>query len=179
MGNEPVRVMLDIETLGVDPGAAIISIGACRFELGFGWTQEELYVTVDRESCTDHGLHIEEDTLSWWRDQDTDLAPLDGGEPLPDALAELRAFVEDADELWANSPKFDMAMLEAAYDAVDTEVPWAFHELRDVRTVRALPGAVELDMTGREHHALDDARHQADEVAETLSKLNAEPAAPN
>jgi len=28
---EPTRVMIDIETLGLDPGAAILSIGAVRF----------------------------------------------------------------------------------------------------------------------------------------------------
>ena len=77
----------------------------------------------------------------------------------------------DPDEVWANSPKFDAAMLEAAYDAVDESVPWDFHQLRDVRTVRALPGAVELEQDGVEHDALDDAVHQARAVAATLRAL--------
>jgi len=173
MGEEPDRVMLDIETLGLEPGAAILSIGACRFKPKLGWVRDEFYTTVDRESCIEHGLHVDKETLAWWRDQDGDLAPLDGGQSLPEALADLTEFVDGFDEFWANSPKFDMAMLEAAYDAVSRDVPWAYYQLRDVRTLRSVPGAAELDMEGREHHALDDARHQAAEIAQTLADMDA------
>ena len=30
--DDATRIMLDIETLGLDPGAAILSIGACTFD---------------------------------------------------------------------------------------------------------------------------------------------------
>ena len=166
------RVMLDIETLGIDPGAAILSIGACTFDReGVGETVE---LSVDLESCQDRGLEIDADTLQWWLGQDDAAREiLTGGAALPTALSELRGFLEtnDYDELWANSPKFDMAHLEAAYDALDWPTPWAFYELRDVRTVTELPGAVELEQDGTEHDALDDAVHQAREVAATLRAL--------
>ena len=166
------RVMLDIETLGIEPGAAILSIGACTFDTdGVGETFE---VSVDIESCQERGLTIDADTLQWWLDQDEAARDvLTGGVPLATALSELRDFLDtnDADELWANSPKFDMAHLEAAYDALDWTAPWEFYELRDVRTVQSLPGAVELEQDGTEHDALDDAVYQARIVAETLRRL--------
>jgi len=171
--DEPTRVMLDIETLGIEPGAAILSIGACTFDRdGVGKT---FHRSVDLESCQDRGLTIDADTLQWWLDQD-EVAAVDlltTGVPLATALSELRDFLETHayDELWANSPKFDMAHLEGAYEALDWTVPWAFYELRDVRTVTALPGAVELEQDGTEHDALDDAIHQAREVAATLRAL--------
>jgi len=163
------RIMLDIETLGLEPGCVILSIGACRFDHD-GPTGEELYCELDIADCRGHGLTVDDETYEWWREQG-ERAPLDGETPLRDALCYLENTVSGADELWANSPKFDMAILEAAYDAVGLDAPWAYHELRDVRTLRALPAAVELEMEGREHHALDDARHQAREVAATLQSV--------
>jgi len=166
------RVMIDIETLGIEPGAAILSIGACTFDTdGVGETVE---VSVDLESCQDRGLEIDADTLKWWLGQDDAARDvLTGGAALPTALSELRHFLDtnDYDELWANSPKFDMEHLEAAYDALDWPTPWEFFRLRDVRTVTELPGAVELEQDGTEHDALDDAVHQAREVAATLREL--------
>jgi len=166
------RVMIDIETLGIEPGAAICSIGACTFDTG--GVDETFELSVDLESCQERGLMIDADTLQWWLGQDDAAREiLTGGVPLATALSELRDFLDtnDYDELWANSPKFDCAHLEAAYDALDWPTPWVFYELRDVRTVTALPGAVEIDQDGTEHDALDDAVHQAREVAATLRAL--------
>jgi len=175
--DEPTRVMIDIETLGIEPGAAILSIGACTFDTeGVGETVE---VSVDLESCQDRGLTIDADTLQWWLEQDEPAREvLTGGVPLATALSELRDFIttHDPDELWANSPKFDCGHLEAAYDALDWATPWVFYQLRDVRTVQALPGAVELEQDGTEHDALDDAIHQAREVAATLRALEGDDA---
>lgn len=164
------RVMLDIETLGLDPGAAILSTGACRFTPGAGVT-DTFYAEIDRATCLDAGLHVDEDTLEWWRSKDPALAPLGGETPLADALEDLSRFIGTADEVWANSPAFDCELLEAAYEAVGSVEPWEFYQERDVRTLRALPCAVELEMEGREHHALDDAVHQAREVAATIERV--------
>ena len=165
------RVMVDIETLGLERGAAIISIGACRFSPRIGWERDEFYTEISIESNQAHGLHVDPETMEWWEQQDADLAPLDGDADLDVALEDFRAWLGEPDELWANSPKFDMSMLEAGYEAIGSDVPWAYYQLRDVRTVRNLPGAVELQMHGDEHHALDDARHQADEIAEMLNQV--------
>jgi hypothetical protein len=167
--------MVDIETLGIEPGAAILSIGACTF--GRDAVGDSFSRSVDLESCQDRGLEIDAGTLQWWLDQDEPAREiLTGGVPLATALSELRDFLEnhDYDELWANSPKFDMAHLEAAYDALGWATPWEYYELRDVRTAQSLPDAVELEQDGTEHDALDDAKHQAREVGATLRELQGE-----
>ena len=164
------RVMVDIETLGLDPGCAVLSIGAVRFDAdGRG---EDLYVNIDRESCESAGLHVDEETLEWWQQQDEDAqAVLSGGGSLEQALVDLKGFGGDVDEWWANPPKFDMAILEAAYDAVGMDAPWEFYELRDVRTLKKLPGAEIPEEKGVKHDALDDARNQARVVAANLRLL--------
>jgi hypothetical protein len=164
------RVMLDIETLGTEPGCVVLSIGAVEF--GPGGRGEELYVNIDRESCEDAGLYVDEETLAWWQDQQEDAKTvLSGGGSLEQGLVDLKRFGNNADEWWANSPKFDMAILEVAFDAVDMEPPWEFYELRDVRTVKNLPGTDHPEEKGVEHDALDDARNQARLVASNLRLL--------
>jgi hypothetical protein len=165
------RVMIDIETLGLDPGAAILSIAAVRFdEEGLG---ESFGRSVSLATCQEAGLTIDAETLEWWLEQDTAAKMiLTGGVSLSEALLEFDDFYGDADEIWANSPSFDCELLERAYAAVGETEPWAFHEERCYRTLKSLPIAPELDHKGVEHDALDDARHQARVAAETLRRLD-------
>jgi hypothetical protein len=164
--------MLDIETLGLEPGAAILSIGACTFDAD--GVSKTFYRSIDLETCQDRGLTIDADTLQWWLEQEAAAQEqLTGGVTLAGALRELSTWAGGygVEEWWADSPKFDMGHLEAAYDAVGLTPLWDFYELRDVRTVQSLPGAVEIDQDGTAHDALDDAVHQAREVAATLRAL--------
>lgn len=156
------RVMIDIETLGTDPGAAIVSIGAVRFTIADG-VVDELFVSVDIESCQRAGLEIDAGTVAWWLGQSTEARKqLTGGRDLEPALREVRAFVDGADEVWANSPSFDCAILAEAFDRVGLSTPWAFWEQRDYRTCRAVLEWPDRDQDGVAHDALDDARYQAE-----------------
>ncbi|MFP4218806.1 MAG: 3'-5' exonuclease, partial [Salinarchaeum sp.] len=164
------RVMVDIETLGIEPGAAVLSIGAVTFDTdGIG---AQFHRSIDLQSCQDAGLAIDAETLQWWLDQDGDArAVLTGGDPLADVLAAFTEFVPEDAEVWANGPQFDCEHLEAAYAAVDMDAPWTFRDERDVRTVRALPVAPDVEQDGTEHDALDDAVYQARIVGEALNRL--------
>lgn len=163
------RVMVDIETLGTEPGCAILSVGAIEFDTdGLGF---EFHERVDLCSCEAAGLRLDADTVQWWATQDNVADVLTGGGDLETVLAEFVRGVEDADEVWANSPSFDLAILKAAGDAVGVEMPWAFYQERDFRTLKNLPVAVELEHGGTEHDALDDARHQAERARQTLRRM--------
>ena len=170
-GDDVSHVMVDIETMGLKPGSAILSVGACRFDSG-GAALDRFYCEIDIYSCFDAGLKVDEDTREWWQDQPDDVRP-DGDTDIGDALSSLSEWFDKRPYagVWANSPSFDLDILAAAYEAVDLSEPWDYWETRDVRTVRSLPCAVELEMDGREHHALDDAVHQAREVAATLEVI--------
>lgn len=166
------RVMIDIETLGTDPGCVIVSTGAVRFGVESGVT-DELFVSVDIESCQDYGLEIDGGTLAWWLGQSAEAREqLRGGDGLEDALREFRTFVADADEIWANSPAFDCEILRAGFDAVGLEVPWRYYEERDYRTLReTLPHWPDREQDSVSHNAVDDARYQAECLAEALQEV--------
>lgn len=171
--DEIERVMIDIETLGLETGSAILSIGAVRFNETSVW--DEFYQEISVQSCQESGLTIDAGTLEWWLQQDDSVAEvLVGGRTLVDVLGEFILYYGDADEVWANSPAFDCEMIEEACRAVGKQAPWDYSQKRDVRTVRKLPGAVDVEMEGEEHNALDDAKWQARVVGETLQALQTE-----
>lgn len=49
------HVMLDLETMGSGPRAAIVAIGACCFEPETGRIGETFYQAIDLESSVDLG----------------------------------------------------------------------------------------------------------------------------
>lgn len=165
------RVMVDIETLGLAPGDAILSVGAVRF--GTGGLGDEFYREISLESCQDAGLELDAGTLEWWLDQDDAVTGvLVGGDSLDDVLEDFATFYGAAEEIWAFSPSFDCDILAAAYDAVGLVEPWSYREERCCRTMASLPIWPDLDQSGDEHDALDDARYQARQTAEALRSLH-------
>jgi len=46
--DDPTRIMLDLETLGTEPGCAITEIGAVRFGVGGPTSDVGCSITVDR-----------------------------------------------------------------------------------------------------------------------------------
>jgi len=164
------RCMIDIETLGREPGCSIVSIGCCRFdarEVG-----ETFGSSVSLTSCQDHGLEIDAETLEWWLSQSSEAREqLLGGDDLPEVLRELNQFLADTDEVWANSPSFDLAILEAAFNACGTSAPWEFYEERDFRTIKNLAISHGIEQDGIEHDAVDDAVHQATVAASVLGEI--------
>ena len=130
-------------------------------------------MSVDLEPCQDYGLDMDAATLEWWLNQSADArAVLHGGEPRDDVLREFTLWYreQNADQLWANSPIFDVAILDEGCARAGVTAPWSFWELRDFRTLSAVDIAADLDQEGVEHDALDAARHQARIAAAALDR---------
>jgi hypothetical protein len=165
------RLMLDIETLGTEPGCAILSIGAVAFDLeGTGDTFSR---SIDLESCQDAGLDIDAETLEWWLGQNDDVREvLTGGDDLETVLRDFATFYDqvDPDEIWANAPTFDCEILEAAYQRQNFPVPGSYWDERCYRTLKNLPGAVDIEREGDHDDALDDAIYQARRASATLAR---------
>lgn len=173
----PANVMVDLETLGLVPGCAIVSIGAVWFGEVAGVGQTGLYATVSRESNKIAGLHEDEATLAWWDRQshqarqvlfDADRAL---AMPLPAALLWLNSFIAKAGPdvcVWGNGVDFDNAILAAAFRACGLTPGWNFWNNRCYRTLKNLHPDIELKREGVHHNALDDARTQAEHAVRIL-----------
>jgi len=178
MPTDTTRVMVDIESLGTEPGAAILSIGAVPFDADGVDEDAGMYREVNLRSCEERGLTIDADTLEWWLGQDDEAkSVLVGGGDLVGVLEEFAEwfYTVDVDEVWANSPSFDCRLLGAAFEAVGVDVPWEYYEERDFRTLKDLPGTGDVDPNEDDavaHDAFDDAVVQARAAATILRRLN-------
>lgn len=59
------HIMIDLETMGVRPSSAVVSIGCVEF------MQTDVisvfYTPVSLESCLKAGLTTDESTVKWWQ----------------------------------------------------------------------------------------------------------------
>ncbi|EEW8248267.1 exonuclease, partial [Escherichia coli] len=170
-----IHLMIDIETMGKNPNAAIISIGAIFFDPQTGDMGPEFSKTIDLDTA---GGVIDRDVIKWWLKQSREAqsAILTDEIPLDDALLQLREFIAENSgeffvQVWGNGANFDNVILRRSYERQGIPCPWHYHNDRDVRTIVELGKAIDFDartaipFEGERHNALDDARYQAKYVS--------------
>jgi hypothetical protein len=161
--------MIDIETMDNAPTAAILSIGAARFDPGLGLIGPTFHQRTSLDDCIALGLTVSASTIAWWMQQADTARHSAFTDPLPLALVlrNLSSFLQPDDKVWANSPAFDLVILRNAYKAIGSDAPWSYRVERCTRTAYDLAG-VDLDgfRQGTYHDAIDDAVSQARAVIE-------------
>ncbi|WP_149540880.1 exonuclease [Escherichia albertii] len=175
------HMMIDLETMGKNPDAAVISIGAIFFDPQTGDIGPEFSKTIDLDTA---GGVIDRDTVKWWLKQSREAqsAILADEIPLDDALLQLREFIDENSgeffvQVWGNGTSFDNVILRRSYERQGIPCPWHYCNDRDVRTIVELGGAMDFDartaipFEGERHNALDDARYQAKYVSAIWQKL--------
>ncbi|HDH3191166.1 TPA: 3'-5' exoribonuclease, partial [Escherichia coli] len=105
------HLMIDLETMGKNPDAPIISIGAIFFDPQTGDMGPEFSKTIDLETA---GGVIDRDTIKWWLKQSREAqsAIMTDEIPLDDALLQLREFIDENSgeffvQVWGNGANFD------------------------------------------------------------------------
>ena len=176
-----IHLMIDLETMGKNPDAPIISIGAIFFDPQTGDMGPEFSKTIDLETA---GGVIDRDTIKWWLKQSREAqsAIMTDEIPLDDALLQLREFIDENSgeffvQVWGNGANFDNTILRRSYERQGIPCPWRYYNDRDVRTIVELGKAIDFDartaipFEGERHNALDDARYQAKYVSAIWQKL--------
>ncbi|UXF05952.1 3'-5' exoribonuclease [Escherichia coli] len=176
-----IHLMIDLETMGKNPDAPIISIGAIFFDPQTGDMGPEFSKTVDLETA---GGVIDRDAIKWWLKQSREAqsAIMTDEIPLDDALLQLREFIDENSgeffvRVWGNGANFDNVILRRSYERQGIPCPWRYCNDRDVRTIVELGKAIDFDartaipFEGERHNALDDARYQAKYVSAIWQKL--------
>lgn len=168
------HIMLDLETLGTTPGCAILSIGAVEFlplqERVLGC---EFYKNISLKSNLEVGLKVEEGSFYWWLTQNEHARKAVCINRF-DLKVTLQSFINwcQADTfLWSHGASFDLAVLAAAYQAVGLDRPWIFRNERDTRTLLAQAN-MKMPSTDNSHHALHDAKSQAETITQAMKKLD-------
>lgn len=176
-----IHLMIDLETMGKNPDAPIISIGAIFFDPQTGDMGPEFSKTIDLDTA---GGVIDRDVIKWWLKQSREAqsAIMTDEIPLDDALLQLREFIAENSgeffvQVWGNGANFDNVILRRSYERQGIPCPWRYYNDRDVRTIVELGKAIDFDartaipFEGERHNALDDARYQAKYVSAIWQKL--------
>lgn len=176
-------VMIDLETLSTRHDAAILSIGACLFDLASGEIGDTFHHHIALDDSDLRG-HISADTVKWWLKQDdaARAAITDNKKTvkLATALFDFREFVPRRKEatFWSNGATFDLVIIRNALDRHNHMVPWQYWQERDTRTlvdaayrITGIHAAKSMEFDGVKHDALADAIFQARYVSYAFQLL--------
>uniref|UniRef100_A0A6M3MIG8 3'-5' exoribonuclease Rv2179c-like domain-containing protein n=1 Tax=viral metagenome TaxID=1070528 RepID=A0A6M3MIG8_9ZZZZ len=183
----PVHVSIDLETLGKNPQAMIVSIGAVIFDPYTGELGDSFYRVIDLEAPG--GGVMDVSTVLWWMRQDEAarkhlFAPETERVPLQHALVDLSEWLGLNDELetefpnvhlWQRGDK-DAMWLTSAYEGTGLRVPFPYWAVSDQRTLCRWIPADKVEREGTHHNALDDAKYQAQCIAKAFDYLLKDPA---
>lgn len=177
------HIMIDLETMGTDPDAAILQIGAVAFNAPKSHDEPpslghcgsaQFFTHVNLQSSLDAGLRMDASTVLWWLSQDDAARQAaarsgPGAPPLEDALLQLADFVRDHSDqkrtqVWSNGIDFDVVILSTAYRLLRIDRPWPYWApqcfRREKTRRRDIPGRV----PAVKHHSLSDAIAQAEHL---------------
>lgn len=171
-------VMIDLETLATSPDAAILTIGAVKFD-PFGDdintpAMESFYVRVDLNSCDRLDLAVNDSTIEWWGKQSQEAQDEAFGDEnridIAEAMHQLYKFCWGSKRVWSNGSGFDIVICEHIFKKIEKAFPWGYWTVRDVRTIFDL-GIEPNRPPILKHHALEDAWNQAVGVQNVCREL--------
>lgn len=190
------HVMIDLETMGTGNDAAIIALGAVKFDPRGSGLLDAFYTRVDLGSSLEAGLSVNGSTIDWWMHKDRDQAReallSSVGMPLWEVLTGFISWMEspipktaenagfDGDPLaiegvWGNGATFDNVILRTAYNKLKMQCPWTFRQDRCYRTLKALTTVPVVVGESIAHHALNDAVTQAHHMQAICAELEIDP----
>ena len=175
-------VSIDIETLGTSTDAAVATIGAVQFNRTTGKIKKEFYERVLLDSALKFGK-ADGSTLRFWLKQPDEAREEiahneHGARNLKDVLDDLHEWFPKSNCcVWANSPSFDLRILETAFKRTKTNVPWRFWHHRCFRTIKDIGEELGLHYLKKPedgevlHNALDDAKRQAAFITKVYAEI--------
>lgn len=190
MNPNDLHFMLDLETMATTRDAAIVAIGATRFNPVKREILDEFYINVTLKSNAALGRKIDPDTIEWWLKQSKEAQEALFVEPREDLILAMIQFckwvtdngdnqieVRKYGKLWSNGPTFDEVIIRDAFEknrSTYYPFPFSFRGSRCVRTTIEIAKALGLKKPKREgthHNALDDARYQTEGVMRLFAEL--------
>ncbi len=171
--------MLDLETMGNGPNAAIVAIGAVVFDPVAVAIVDDFYTTADLKSSVNNGGIIDAETVKWWMRQEDNARSeiFAADQTIHNALNIFNDFLyewSDRDNrlIYGNGSDFDNVILASAYQNCGVKIPWKFYNNRCYRTLKNLRPDIKFECIGTAHNALDDAKSQAVHLMKIMSELN-------
>lgn len=176
------HISLDIETLGLEPGCVVLSIGMTPFNTHYTEDFDTLLTrsqhwAIDRETTNEYLVDL--NTLAWHTKEPERAEHLKFlatcGRSLFTVLREVQDFVSKFSSpfIWANSPQFDCSILKYVFNREKIDCPWDFRQERDLRTALHIANIQKSNArpdTFKPHQADHDAAFQAMQIQRAFSR---------
>lgn len=189
MTMKPTRhIVMDIETLGTESNAIVLSVGMVRIMYDTFLAQYVVpalgssnarYAVFNASSQIKTGRTVSSDTVRWWGNQSLDvqdviLKSMLYMENLEITLLGIRDWMRDSPEpcrVWGKGPNFDNKIMDNLITQVFGQNDfWKFRNDRCLRTMGDF--GIQYDAENqRPHHALYDAHHEAGELVAATNHL--------
>lgn len=168
------NVAIDLETMDTASTAAIVSIGAVKFDKD--GIKDKFYAIIDLEDCVRLGLTMSPSTVKWWIRQTNKSDTFNDSLSVNLALALIRfsEWIGHDAKVWGNGSDFDNVILSNAYNACSLTSPWKYYNNCCYRTIKNLAPHIKMCRQGIHHNALDDATSQALHLIEIVKELGIE-----
>ena len=170
-------LMLDIETMGVNPNAVVIQLAAVWFDIQTGEVFDTFCVNIDEEDAVKEGFTVCESTKKWWGQQKPEiLAGIRKDTVLvKDAITDFATFLKKGGEdyrIWSHAT-FDYPIVANYLRQYVGTRRFNYKNARDIRTLVDLSG---LDQDGfswvkKTHNALDDCLFQIEYCHDAYTSL--------
>jgi len=172
------HVLVDLETLSTQHNAAIISIGAVRFDSNGMY--DTFYTNVDPLDSVQKGATTEVNTMNWWKKQPENIqkALLVDPVTLDIATTKFEEWFRKVPNsyIWGHGPSFDCSILEDSFKLCGKRSPWPYNKEICVRTILQFDPDNKFRKERSEkhplHHALFDAVYEATHLLAVLNHLN-------
>lgn len=153
------HVSIDIETMGDGHNAAVVSIGAARFDpyivSPFEGDDPYFYQEISLDDSVRQGFDITPSTIRWWLGQSDYAREAVKGDDVMGVVAALakfaawlaekgpgglplssgmNTFTQPRNFVWSHAT-FDAVILENAYKRTGVPRPWSYRDVRDLRTL--------------------------------------------
>lgn len=174
------EVVLDIETMGTQHDAVVVSVGMVRIlwdtELNEWVVPSEsssysLYLVMDVTKQFQLHRSVDTSTMRWWADQRASVSDiLQKAFLIPGELSRqctsINQFVREINNtrVWGNGPNFDNKILNHLVRSMLPTDLCHFRNERDIRTARDILSSADREALMKNplpHHALYDARQEA------------------
>lgn len=172
-------VSIDLKTMGIHPGCAIVSIGACTFNTDEPFPPKNYKEFYDELNWKNQGRDISKDCINeFWKKQPKEVREaLKGTKNLKQSLVDFAKWLPRNPVVFSNGAAFDISFLENAYRQCGLEIPWKFWNILDCRTVSKIYNTKRGSLTvkfpekGTQHTALDAAKNRANWTNEYWRRL--------
>lgn len=174
------HLMVDIETLGIQPDAAFFNIGVVPFDIETGESGEGYASYIDLNTIDNTKFSYSPGTIKFWFNElDKNKHYLEnGGITMQSVLIGVNEFIRKTFDIipfkiWSKSPSFDLTILKHALNVYSLPILWEYFDELDVRTMEFLNKAAYLEAYNnfKQHDGLQDCYAQIKGISAVYRSL--------